>query len=265
MARQLVWLKWRLLVNGLRTDRQRRWGMPVIIVGLTTIAVVGGLMYHRTARGLSDGAALELGIWLSIIGWIGWATLPVLVFPIDETLDPAKFASLPMAPRRMMTGLIGAAFLTPPIVVPVVIILINLVLWTGWFTTPIAIVAVGLLFTSYIVGGQTFTTAFSMLVKSRRGRDLTMLFVVLLGLGLYYGASSSGRGRWSSRPRRSPRDPSGQWLGVGRSARRSPIGNRRGRSRPLGSVARTPRLVSRRHCRPHLHLAPHAEPPDHPT
>ena len=185
MARQLVWLKWRLLANGLRTDRQRRWGLPVISVGLTVIAALGAQFYYDTTRSLDPAAAAQFAIWLSVVGWVGWATLPVLIFPIDETLDPAKFATLPLTRRQMMTGLTGAAMLTPPIVVPVLVIMVNLAMWTGWVLTPITVIAVGLLITSYVVGGQAFTTAFSMLIKSRRGRDLTMLFVVGLGLGLY--------------------------------------------------------------------------------
>ena len=185
MAFQLVWLKWRLLANGLRTDRQRRWGLPIIVIGLLIIAVVGSTFYYETIRSLEPVAAGELSVWLSIVGWIGWATLPVLIFPIDETLDPAKFAILPLSRRNMMVGLVGAAFLTPPIVVPLFVILTDLVLWTGWLVTPITIAAVALILVSYVVGGQAFTTAFSMLIKSRRGRDLTMLFVIGLGLGLY--------------------------------------------------------------------------------
>ncbi len=185
MARQLVWLKWRLLANGLRTDRQRRWGLPVIAVGLTVIAALGAQYYYDTSQSLSPAAAAEFGIWLSVIGWVGWATLPVLIFPIDETLDPAKFATLPMTRWGMMTGLTGAAMLTPPIIVPLLVIFVNFILWVGWAVTPVTTVAVVLIVGSYVVGGQAFTTAFSMIIKSRRGRDLTMLFVVGLGLGLY--------------------------------------------------------------------------------
>ncbi len=189
MARQLVWLKWRLLANGLRTDRQRRWGLPVIAIGLTVIAALGAQFYYDTSRSLEPTAAAEFGIWLSVIGWVGWATLPVLIFPIDETLDPAKFATLPVTRWRLIIGLTGAAMLTPPIIVPVFVILVNLALWSGWVLTPVTIVAIVLIIGSYVIGGQAFTTAFSMLIKSRRGRDLTMLFVVGLGLVLYGGQS----------------------------------------------------------------------------
>jgi ABC-2 type transport system permease protein len=189
MARQLVWLKWRLLANGLRTDRQRRWGLPVIAIGLSVIAALGAQFYYDTSRSLDATAAAEFGIWLSVIGWVGWATLPVLIFPIDETLDPAKFATLPMTRWRMMIGLTGAAMLTPPIIVPILVIVVNLALWSGWVLTPVTIIAVVLIIGSYVIGGQAFTTAFSMLIKSRRGRDLTMLFVVGLGLVLYGGQS----------------------------------------------------------------------------
>lgn len=185
MARQLVWLKWRLLANGLRTDRQRQIGLPFIFLGIIGLGYLGARLYLQAVDTLSAEAGHQLGVWLSVVGWIGWATLPVLIFPIDETLDPAKFSVLPMSKTKLVSGLTGASFVTPPMLVPVMVIAMNVVLWRGLIVTPVTVIAVVLLLLSYAVGGQAFTTAFSMLVKSKRGRDLTMLFVVGLGIGLY--------------------------------------------------------------------------------
>ncbi|MDH3307701.1 MAG: hypothetical protein OEO77_09325 [Acidimicrobiia bacterium] len=185
MARQLVWLKWRLLVNGLRTDRQRQIGLPFILLGLIGIGWALSKLYRDSAAGLDAVALNELGFWVAAAGWVAWATLPVLIFPIDEALDPARFATLPFGRARMMVGLTGAGFLTPPILVPAMVFSVTLTIWAGPAVTPVAVVAVALIMANIVIGGQTFTTAFSMMVKSKRGRDLTMLFVVGLGLTLY--------------------------------------------------------------------------------
>ncbi len=185
MAGQLVWLKWRLLVNGVKTDRQRQIGLPFIVAGLAAIGWVLARVYLGTAAALSPDAVDHLGYWVAVAGWVLWATLPVLIFPIDEALDPAKFATLPIGRQRLMAGLTGAGFLTPPIIVPAMVFAVSLVLWTGPAAWAVGVVAYGLMLASVVVGGQTFTTAFSMMVKSKRGRDLTMLFVIGIGLTLY--------------------------------------------------------------------------------
>ncbi len=185
MAWQLVWLKWRLLANGLRTDRQRQIGLPFIVLGLIGIGWALSKLYLDTAGSLDTAAVSELGFWVAAAGWVAWATLPVLIFPVDEALDPARFATLPFGRARMMAGLTGAGFLTPPIVVPAMVFSVTAVIWTGPAVTPVVVVAVLVILASVVIGGQTFTTAFSMMVKSKRGRDLTMLFVVGLGLTLY--------------------------------------------------------------------------------
>ncbi len=37
MVGRLVWLKWRLLVNGVRADRQRAFGLPIVTIGVAAI------------------------------------------------------------------------------------------------------------------------------------------------------------------------------------------------------------------------------------
>ena len=37
MAKRLVWLKWRLLINGVKNDRQRAIGLPLVL-----ILIIGG-------------------------------------------------------------------------------------------------------------------------------------------------------------------------------------------------------------------------------
>ncbi len=110
---RLIWLKWRLLVNGLRTDRSRRIGLPVVVAAIVALAYVVGRAVLETARSLPDGLVGSYSIWVAAIGTVAWATLPVIIFPVDESLDPAKFDTLPLSPdpvdRWLGRGRIGHA------------------------------------------------------------------------------------------------------------------------------------------------------------
>ena len=45
---------------------------------------------------------------------LGWLLLPLVFFGVDETLDPARFALLPLPRRTLVTGLFAAALIGVP-------------------------------------------------------------------------------------------------------------------------------------------------------
>ena len=45
---------------------------------------------------------------------LGWLLLPLVFFGVDETLDPARFALLPLTRRTLVTGLLAAALVGVP-------------------------------------------------------------------------------------------------------------------------------------------------------
>ena len=46
---------------------------------------------------------------------LGWLLLPLVFFGVDETLDPARFALLPLPRRTLVTGLFAAALISVPV------------------------------------------------------------------------------------------------------------------------------------------------------
>ncbi len=182
MVGRLVWLKWRLLVNGVRADRQRAFGLPVVTIGVTAIGFWLAARYGGTAGDMSEQAAGEFTLWVMLIAWLTWTTLPVLLFPLDETLDPARFSLAPVSRTQLMAGLTAAGLITPTIVVPVLVLATNVGLFPGPSTALVALIAGVLLLLHLIVGGQTFTALVSLVLRSRRGRDLAVVIVSSLGL-----------------------------------------------------------------------------------
>ncbi len=182
MVGRLVWLKWRLLVNGVRADRQRAFGLPIVTIGVTAIGFWLASKYGEAAGDMSEAAAGAFTLWVMLVVWLAWTTLPVLLFPLDETLDPARFSLAPISRTQLMVGLTAAGLVTPTIVVPVLLLATNVALFSGPLTALTALIASGLILVHLVVGGQTFTALVSLVLRSRRGRDLAVVIVSSLGL-----------------------------------------------------------------------------------
>lgn len=181
----LIWLKWRLLVNGVRNDRTRALGFPVIVIGVTLLGWSLAKGFLASADTLENDLVGQYSIIVAAIGTVLWATIPVMIFPVDENLDPAKFSTLPFSRSSLMLGLTGAGLVTPPILAPAIALGANFVIFGSPSSLATTTVGYALLLMSVAVVGQAFTTGFSIIVKSRRGRDLVMLAVVAIGVGLY--------------------------------------------------------------------------------
>jgi ABC-2 type transport system permease protein len=182
MVGRLVWLKWRLLVNGVRADRQRAFGLPIVTIGVAAIGFWLANRFGISAGEMTDRAAGDFTLWVMLVVWLAWTTLPVLLFPLDETLDPARFALAPLSRTQLMAGLTAAGLVTPTIVVPVLLLATNVAIFSGPLTALVALIASGLLLLHFVVGGQTFTALVSLVLRSRRGRDLAVVIVSSLGL-----------------------------------------------------------------------------------
>jgi ABC-2 type transport system permease protein len=179
----LVWLKSRLLWNGLRADRQRRIGFPLAVIVLAAGAMALQRLYEAGLQGLSPAASDQLALWAALGFFAAWVALPVVIFPLDENLDPAQFALAPTPPISLVGGL-GAASLVAPSAAALVILLgSNLVLLSGGPGILLGAVASLALLGQLVIAGQLFTTLISAILKSRRGRDLALLIVVGIGLG----------------------------------------------------------------------------------
>jgi len=185
LAGELVRLKWRLLVNGVKTDRQRAIGLPLTVAGLLAGSISLALQAIRTAQGLEGIALQEYSVWLATLIWVAWAIIPVLVFPLDETLDPAKFALMPMSNTRLVAGLAGAGFVTPTVLIPLVALAVNLIVFPGLAGAVWSLLGSSVLMVHVVLAGLAFSALISAVVRSRRGRDLTVLIVLGLGLGVF--------------------------------------------------------------------------------
>ena len=181
MVRRLVWLKTRLTWNGLRTDRQRQIGFPLVL-GL--MVWLGWYLSNRLVAlhgSLPPAAADEFSLWTSLLFFVGWVTLPVVIFPLDEGLDPAQLSVFAVPRRQLLAGLAAASLIGPSAVVPVMAIGANLSLRTPAVAI-FALVAGAVYLALLAISAQLFTSSISAILRSRRGRDLAVFLIVGIGL-----------------------------------------------------------------------------------
>jgi len=182
-------LKWRLVTSRLRATKgaNRAWtvvGM-VVAVALLLFAAFGMAMLRQAP----DAAPLVVtGVY--VVQLLGWALMPLVAFGIDETVDPQRFALLPLSTRTLQRGMLVTS-LVGYLPVANVIVMVGAVIGVSipWWTLPIALAAAALQLLTCVVLSRALSTAMSSLMSSRRGRDLG----VLVGFGLivvYMGLSS---------------------------------------------------------------------------
>lgn len=191
-------------------------------LGRSVARTIGFVLGGLWALGAAGIAALGLGglRWtdaglaadVTTVGFgaltIGWTLLPLLIFGIDETLDPARFALLPLRARELMPGLLAAGLAGIPGVALVLVAAAGVVTWTRDVAATVAAVlaaVIGIL--TCVLLARVLTSAFSRVLRSRRFRDFAaaLLAVVTgsLGLGINIAVGSmSGRAADSAELRR---------------------------------------------------------------
>ena len=181
-----VRLKLRLIGNGLRGQAWRQvlfvlgilFGAGFAVAGYAVFAVPAMLGDLRVAGTLIPlaGAALVLG----------WLFLPLVFFGVDESLDPARFALLPLRRGTLIRGLFAASLIGVPAIATLVATL-GMVDAAARLGGPLAAAAqllgvvVGLLLC--VAVSRAVTSAFATALRSRRARDLaTILLAVVAAL-----------------------------------------------------------------------------------
>jgi ABC-2 type transport system permease protein len=182
-----VRLKLRLLRNSFRGAGWRKVLAVMGILGGVWFSFVG-FMVFSLGGGLAPG---RVGFSIAVLGGaglvVGWVTLPLLVFGVDETLDPARFALLPAPRAVLLKGLFAAAFVGVPAVMTLIATQ-GLVLGSGIRGGPAAALTafVGTLLGLFqcVAASRAVTTAMATALRSRRARDAAVLLLALIAAGV---------------------------------------------------------------------------------
>ncbi|WP_319459213.1 ABC transporter permease [Micromonospora sp. RTP1Z1] len=182
-ARHFVRLKLRVLGNNFRGQG---WRIALFVVGaLVGLWFAAGGFVVLAAPGLAGEpryAPMVAGFGGGLLV-LGWLLLPLVFFGVDETLDPARFALLPLSRRTLVTGLYAAALVSVPVLATLVAVsglVVTAGALGGWSAGLVAVVGVvaGLLLC--VAAARAVTSAFATMLRSRRVRDLAAVLLAVV-------------------------------------------------------------------------------------
>ncbi|MDH2423966.1 hypothetical protein [Sphaerisporangium sp. TRM90804] len=182
MAGLFVRLKLRLIAGNLRGDTMRQVGFVFTLIAAFLVAV-GGLLLMSLLRLAPADVAVDAGMVTFTVLTLTWIAGPLMVFGVDDTLDPARLTLFPLTPRQMAVGMFAASA-TGPWPLATLFFLAGAVVGLSRTATGalIGVVAVILQAALCLVASRAVTTALSRVLRSRRGRDLLAVGVVFVFL-----------------------------------------------------------------------------------
>lgn len=205
LMRLLVRLKWTLWKRSFRKNVGKIIGTVVgLLYGVGFLAVL--TMGLGGAALLLDGAhpdafALALrGLGIAVV--LVWFVAPLLVFGMDDTLDPRRFATLPRTAAELQPGLFAASALSLPSLVTLIGLVIATaceVLWmlttgaagTGWLIAALVLLLPANLLgmALCLLGPRAILARSAVRQVSRRSRERRGLIAMVAMFVLIYGAS----------------------------------------------------------------------------
>jgi ABC-2 type transport system permease protein len=181
-AWQFARLKLRLLGNGMRGRTSRK---VLFLGGLAFGVYLAGIGFLLAAASTAGDAQVRLMV-ASYGGAglvLGSVLLPLVWFGVDDTLDPARFALLPLSRWRLVRGLLAAALVSVP-AAALLAATAGLLVPTGVHGGVAAalVQALGLVagLLLCVAAGRAMTSAFATMLRSRRGRDLAGILLACL-------------------------------------------------------------------------------------
>lgn len=177
MVGVLIRMRWRVLAHSMR-GRQAALTVIGSLVGLVAAAVTIGV----AAASFADQDVRTDFVAVIYLMWtFGWLVAPILSGGGDETLRPEHFALLPLTPRQLAAGLLGASFVGVPAIITGIAFCGLLVLADGAHLAA-AVVAVPLQLVFVVLLSRVTIAALGAALRSRRGRDLGVLLAAAVGM-----------------------------------------------------------------------------------
>ena len=186
MVAHLLRLKLLLLRNSLRRSTAQLVGM--VLGGLYALFLVGtgaaGLVALRFAADATTARAVVVLAGGALT--LGWVVVPLVVSGVDQTLDPARFATFAVPRRDLVLGNLLAGVVGVPGVAAALLALATVVTFSrSPAAVVLALVGAVVALLTCVAFSRAVATAASGLLRSRRGKEVAtvvgMLVMVALG------------------------------------------------------------------------------------
>ncbi|AWB95002.1 hypothetical protein DCE93_04465 [Agromyces badenianii] len=180
MVAQFLRLKLRLLGN---IFRRSTWQVVGIVIGLiyglglaaTLFAALVALRFVGDVEFIRDSFVVAGAV--TVLGFI----IVPLIFGVDDTMDPRRFALFGLPDRSLAVGLAVAAVVGIPALVLAIVLLGTVVTWSrGVGETLLALIAAAMAFATCLLIARVSSGLASLLLATRRARELSGVLGLLL-------------------------------------------------------------------------------------
>ncbi|WP_353827296.1 hypothetical protein [Agromyces sp. SYSU T0242] len=180
MVAQLLRLKLRLLGNIFRRSAWQVVGLSLAIAYGLTVSVLLFLALVGL-RSVEDVALVrDVLVVCGSATVLGFLVVP-LVFGVDDTMDPRRFALFGIPDRTIALGLAIAALIGVPALTLAIVLTGTVVTWSrGFGETVFAVLGAALAFATCILGARLAAGVAGLLLETRRARDVGAVLGVLL-------------------------------------------------------------------------------------
>jgi len=192
--RTLLWLAWKLRLRGYTRSWQQALGLAVML--FLVILPAGAGLGALTAVGyvyLEHPAATQLLFAVLLVLYVAWAALPLLQYTVNEGLDVTKLQMYPVTRTEQMVTLVLSTLFD---VTGLILVGAFVGVLIGWHATVAAIaftvVALGLAYVHIVTLSQLLLAALMGMLRSRRYRDLSIIFFVLVSTACAFIGQLSG-------------------------------------------------------------------------
>jgi len=187
----IVELKWQLLRNSLRRSTAQLVGLIIGgLYGLGAVALaVMGLIALRFAVP-SDVARIAVTVGGSAFT-LGWAIVPMIAFGVDQTLDPARFATFAVPRRQLVLGLLLSSLVGVPAALTALLGLATVITWSrSVLAVLVALVAAVVAVLTCVALSRVTSTAFSAVSGNRKAKETLRALATVVAVGMWFAYQS---------------------------------------------------------------------------
>ncbi|NTW40965.1 MAG: ABC transporter permease, partial [Cellulomonadaceae bacterium] len=196
MVATVVRLRLRILGHILRRER---WRLVVLVAGVVwVVAMLPSILGAQVW--LSQQSVDVAGDVLVIAGSLlvtGWAVVPMLLPTLDDSLEPARFATFAVPVRRLTPALLVAAMVGVPTAFTALLVTSPALGWAAHGPAPalVALAAAPVALVTCLLAARLSTGLFGLLLAAPRAREIgAALVLVGLALGVPTVRAISGLG-----------------------------------------------------------------------
>jgi ABC-2 type transport system permease protein len=168
----------------LRHGRSRGRIVVTALAGTIGLVLAGGTVVLGVLDYPAAGGAIDMTSGLFLVWALGWIVVPVLYGRGGgATLSPQVLALLPASRRRLALGLLTAQLATAPSILTALACtgLIANAAAGGLGVAAVALVGAGLTLAMVVTLSTVVTGGLATVLTSRRGRDIGVILLVLVG------------------------------------------------------------------------------------